>query len=95
MTPEPQTLAVLRSEVGNIVAGSFFLIIGVLAFAIALVRRRGGVRILVWIGLWSLMFGSNMLAQSPAIFPSLPASWEAVRSLWSVIDYRGCQLRLS
>ncbi len=85
MTPEPQTLAVLRSEVGNIVAGSFFLIIGLLAFAIALVRRRGGVRILVWISLWSLMFGSNMLVQSPAIISSLPAPWEAVRSLWSVI----------
>ncbi len=32
-------------ELGNIVAGSFFVLIGLLAFAVALVRRRGGARI--------------------------------------------------
>ncbi len=84
MTPEPQSLSVLRGELANVIAGSFFLFIGLLAFSIAAVRRRGGVRILVWIGLWSLMFGSNMLAQSPTIRASLPASWNAARSLWSV-----------
>ena len=84
MTPESQSLSVLRGELANIVAGSFFLYIGLLAFAIAFIRRRGGVRILVWIGVWSFLFGSNMLAQSPAIIASLPNSLESARSLWSV-----------
>ena len=84
MTPESQSLSVLRGELANLVAGNFFLFIGLIAFSIAVIRRRGGVRILVWIGIWSIIFGSNMLAQSPAIIASLPASLEPARSLWAV-----------
>jgi phosphoserine phosphatase RsbU/P len=83
MTPEAQSLSVLRGELANLGAAYFFVLIGLIAFAIAAIRRRGGVRILVWIGLWSIIFGSNMLAHSPAITASLSPSLNAVRSFWS------------
>jgi len=82
MTPETQSL--LRAELANLIAGYFFLFIGLIAFSIAAIRRRGGVRILVWIGIWSIIFGANMLVQSPVIIASLPVSLEPARSLWAV-----------
>ncbi len=84
MTPESQVLAILRGEIGDIIAGAFFEFIGLFAFAIAALRRRGGVRILVWIGVWSILFGSNMLAQSPAVVAASPAWLRRALPLCSV-----------
>jgi hypothetical protein len=38
-------------------AGSIFLFIGLAACCIAAIRRRSGVRIFVWLGIWSAMYG--------------------------------------
>jgi len=73
MTTEVQALAVLRGELICLFSGAFFVSSGAAAFAIAVIRRRGGVRLLVWIGLWSAIFGLNQLFQSPAIAAALPA----------------------
>lgn len=84
MMPDTQAALLVRDELANLAAGGFFVFLGLIAFSIAAIRRRGEVRILVWIGIWSALFGSNMLAQSPAIAAAIPASLQAARSLWSV-----------
>lgn len=82
--PDTQAALLVRDELANLAAGGFFVFLGLIAFSIAAIRRRGEVRILVWIGIWSALFGSNMLAQSPAIAAAIPASLQAARSIWSV-----------
>jgi sigma-B regulation protein RsbU (phosphoserine phosphatase) len=42
------------------------------AGSIALTRQRRGVRIFVWLGLWSALYGAAQLAQSPAVAAALP-----------------------
>ncbi len=66
--------AMLRGQVTDIVLGTVFLSIGAAACAIAAIRWRRGVRILVWWGIWSAMFGLQTLVQTPAILATLPHS---------------------
>ena len=84
MTPESQALAVLRGELTDILSGSFFVFFGLVSFLIALVRRRGGVRLLVWIGIWSFVFGSHSLVQSAAIQSVAPPWFRPAMTLWAV-----------
>ena len=86
MSAETQVAAALRGEIVDIISGTFFVVIGLIAVAGAAIRRRGGVRILVWLGIWSALFGLNDLANSSAISSALalPHPFEAARSLLSV-----------
>jgi phosphoserine phosphatase RsbU/P len=54
------------------VAGSVFLFVGFTSCSIAAIRRRAGVRIFVWLGLWSAMYGVLRLSQSPAVITASP-----------------------
>lgn len=63
MTAEPLTVALLRSQAANVVIGVVFLFVGLTAFGIAVIRRRGEFRILVWFGLFIGMYGARLLAQ--------------------------------
>ncbi len=65
-------LATLRAQVIDIVQGTVFLSIGATACAIAAIRWRRGVRILVWWGILSGMFGLQTLVQTPAVLAALP-----------------------
>jgi len=65
-------LEMLRGQVTDIVLGTIFLSIGATACAIAAIRWRGGVRILVWWGIFSGMFGLQTLVQTPAVVAALP-----------------------
>lgn len=67
MSPEAQVVSLLRGQLLDILSGAFFVFFAAVAFAIAVIRRRGGVRILVWIGFWSAIYGLNLLLQSPSI----------------------------
>jgi hypothetical protein len=49
----------LRSQVADIIVGSIFLFIGLAACFIAAIRRRSGVRIFVWLGIWSAVYGAE------------------------------------
>ena len=51
-------MLVLRDQL-DIALGSILLFVGVCSFAIALIRRRGEVRILVWFGLFSGIYASG------------------------------------
>jgi hypothetical protein len=72
MSAESQVVSLLRGEILNIVFGTFFLVLAAVAAVIAATRRRSGTRILVWLALWSALFGANDLAKSVAI-RALPA----------------------
>jgi phosphoserine phosphatase RsbU/P len=62
----------LRGEVVDIVVGAIFLSIGVTACAIAAIRWRQGVRILVWFGIFSGMYGIQSLLQTLIVQQVLP-----------------------
>ena len=69
---EDQLLAMLRGQLTDIVFGAVFLFIGLAACSIAAIRRRSGVRLIVWLGIWSAMYGTGLLSRSPAVVAALP-----------------------
>jgi sigma-B regulation protein RsbU (phosphoserine phosphatase) len=60
---EDQIQTMLRGSVGGIMLATVFLFIGLAACAIAAIRGRGRVRILLWFGIFSAMYGVRILAQ--------------------------------
>ena len=74
MNPTDAALQTLRADVINIVLGGFFFAIGMTACAVAATRWRRGVRILVWWGIFSLMYGLQKLGQAPTLLKILPHS---------------------
>jgi sigma-B regulation protein RsbU (phosphoserine phosphatase) len=71
-------LEALRGQVMDIVLGTIFLSIGVIACAIAAIRWRKGVRILAWWGIFSGLYGIQTLIQTPAILMVLPHALKTV-----------------
>ena len=74
MSTADAALETLRGEVVDIVLGTIFLSIGATACAIAAIRWRRGVRILVWWGIWSAMYGLQTLGHTPTVLTVLPHS---------------------
>ena len=62
----------LRGEIASIIFGTMFLFFGVIACAIAAIRRRTGVRLMLWLGVWSAMYGLEELTQLSAVEAVLP-----------------------
>lgn len=62
--PEHISLALVRSQVEPIVSGAIFAFFGLVCCAIALMRKRGEVKALVWLGIWSAMYGAAELIQA-------------------------------
>jgi sigma-B regulation protein RsbU (phosphoserine phosphatase) len=70
---EDQPLVMLRGQLTDIVFGAVFLFIGLAACSIAAaIRRRGGVRLVIWLGIWSAMYGIGLLSRSSAVVAALP-----------------------
>ena len=67
----------LRDRVADIILGTLFLFGGFAACGIALMRRRRGVRILIWLGIWSAMYGAQPLTDSLAVLALLPHWFQA------------------
>jgi sigma-B regulation protein RsbU (phosphoserine phosphatase) len=78
MNTADAALETLRGEVVDIVLGTVFLTVGVTACAVAAIRWRRGVRILIWLGIFSGMFGVQKLVQTPVVVAILPHSLKAV-----------------
>jgi sigma-B regulation protein RsbU (phosphoserine phosphatase) len=72
INPADAALETLRGEVIDIVLGTVFLTVGATACAIAAIRWRRGVRILVWWGIFSGIYGLQKLGQTPTILNVLP-----------------------
>jgi phosphoserine phosphatase RsbU/P len=73
---ENQVLAMLRGQLADIILGAVFLFIGLAACSIAAIRRRSGVRLFIWLGIWSALYGGGLLTQSPAVVAALPHSFQ-------------------
>jgi phosphoserine phosphatase RsbU/P len=67
-----QVLAMLRSQLTDIIAGTIFLFTGLAVCSIAAIRRRSGARLFLWLGIWSAMYGAGLLTRPPAIVAALP-----------------------
>jgi sigma-B regulation protein RsbU (phosphoserine phosphatase) len=78
MNTADAALETLRGDVINIVLGAVFLTVGATACAMAAMRRRRGVRILAWWGIFSGMYGLQKLGQTPTILTVLPHSFRPV-----------------
>jgi phosphoserine phosphatase RsbU/P len=55
-----------------LLAGAVFVFVGLAASAIAAMRRRRGVRVLVWLGIWSSIYGGRPLLYSLEALELLP-----------------------
>jgi len=66
-----QALATARAQLVEIISGTFFLSIGLAACAIAAIRRVG-VRLFLWLGVWSAMYGTGLLTRTPQVVAVLP-----------------------
>ncbi|HUN62670.1 MAG TPA: PP2C family protein-serine/threonine phosphatase [Candidatus Sulfotelmatobacter sp.] len=66
-----QALATVRGQLVEIISGTFFLSIGFTACAIAAIRRVG-VRLFLWLGVWSAMYGTGLLTRTPQVVAALP-----------------------
>ncbi len=73
-------VAALRGELADIISGTFFLFTGLMAFCIAAIRRRGGVRVLIWLAILSAMFGFNLLLHLRSVTATLPHSFAGVQA---------------
>ena len=68
---EDQALAMLRGQLVEIISGAIFVSVGLAACAIAAIRRSG-VRLFLWLGIWSAMYGTGLLTRSPAVVAASP-----------------------
>jgi sigma-B regulation protein RsbU (phosphoserine phosphatase) len=84
VTAETQLASLLRGQIANLMAGTFFLFIGLIALAIAAIRPGKSARPLVWLGIWSGMYGTQELLWSEAVVASLPPSLLAARQ-WLLV----------
>ena len=67
MQPEHIKLTLVRSQIEPIVAGAIFAFFGLVCCAIAAMRRRDDVNALIWLGVWSAMYGASNLVHSLAL----------------------------
>ena len=85
---EDQVLMMLRGQVSGIILGTVFLFIGLVACGIAVVRGGSRIRLLVWFGIFSAMYGARILAMTPAAFSLLPRStWASRHYVIAIITY--------
>ena len=85
---EDQVLTMVRGQVSGIILGTVFLFIGLAACGIAVVRGGSRIRLLVWFGIFSAMYGARILAQMPAAFSLLPRSaWASRLDVIAIITY--------
>lgn len=69
---EDQVPALLRDQLSDIIAGAVFLFIGVASCSIAVIRGESKMRLFMWLGIWSGMYGLALLAGSRAVLLALP-----------------------
>ena len=62
----------LRNQLVTVMSGAVFLFIGLASCSLAAARRQRGVRMFLWLGLWSGSWGARLLAESPAVVAALP-----------------------
>lgn len=76
MQIDEQLIGFLRNQICDIMMGTAFLLFGLAAACIAVIRRRSGVRILFWLAIWSAIYGIQLLIISPAVNSGFPRSFQ-------------------
>ena len=69
----------LRGQLSNIILGAVFLFIASQmwgACSMAAIRRQSGIRLFIWLGIWSAIYGIGLLTQSSAVVAALPLSMQ-------------------
>jgi phosphoserine phosphatase RsbU/P len=84
MNTADAALQALLADVVNIIVGTIFLSVGTTACTIAAIRWRSGVRVLVWWGVFSGMYGLQYLLKTPSVLAVLPHALESVTPYASV-----------
>ncbi|MGO8933627.1 MAG: hypothetical protein ACLQDA_07955 [Terracidiphilus sp.] len=84
-----QVVEVLRDRIPYILFGTVFLFIGLSICGIAVMRRRSGEKVFIWLGIWSAIEGTEYLFGSLADLGLLP-NW-----LLPVLPYVGNILSFS
>jgi phosphoserine phosphatase RsbU/P len=72
MNPSNQVVATLRSDIIEICTGTSFVVFGLVGLAVAALRRRSGVSAIVWVGIWSAMYGVLSLVGAALFISALP-----------------------
>lgn len=89
-------MSILRGSLLEICIDTSFLVIGLASVAIAGLRRRGGVRLFLWLGIWSASYGLLHLLDVSAVDAALPPGLRAaspyVRTVivYAVLVVAGC-----
>ena len=78
MPTDAQAIELLRNQVGEIIFGTFFVLIGVMAAAIAAIRRGKGIKVIFWLAMWSGMYGIGLLIVAPAIRVYFPQFFQRI-----------------
>ena len=79
MAPTRLRLTLLRDKVVAIGTGTAFVVVGLVARAVAAVRRRTGVRVFAWLGVWSALYGLQELTGLKPVVAVLPRPLESPR----------------
>jgi phosphoserine phosphatase RsbU/P len=89
MSVDGQALGALREQLGGIVQGTIFLFMGLAACSVAaILRGRRGIRLFVWLGIWSAIYGVQRLARTQTVVAALPHWFQiAVPYIQVVIAY--------
>ncbi len=69
---QDQLLATLREQLVAIVSGTIFVFIGFASCLFAAIRRRSGLRIFLWLGVWSALYGALLLIESSSVAAAVP-----------------------
>jgi phosphoserine phosphatase RsbU/P len=75
---QTQPLIIPGDDLHGIIQGTVFMVIGLAACCIAAIRRRSGVRAILWLGIWSAMYGARPLADSLADVAQMPRWFLAI-----------------
>ena len=70
----------------EITSGALFLFLGLIAFGIAIMRRRSGAAILFWWGLWSALYGASHLAYPLVEVARLPHAFQVAAAYVNVLS---------
>jgi len=64
----------LMDQITVIIAGTVFLLFGITAIGIAILRKGKDFRVLIWLGMWSGIYGIPLLILSDPVASSFPES---------------------
>jgi sigma-B regulation protein RsbU (phosphoserine phosphatase) len=67
----------LRDDIGRIIEGTVFVLPGLACCGIAAMRRGSGARAVMWVGVWSAMYGARPLGDALGRLGVMPKWFEA------------------